>query len=119
MFIICFFFFFQAEDGIRDRTVTGVQTCALPIWRVGHESRTPTGPAVRESSLSDQTCEADLAGSRRAPYLEEESHDYRIPELTARAAIVLHAAALLDEVELAVESDRGLIVWEDLERELV
>src|SRR2546430_7643730 len=29
---ICFFFFFQAEDGIRDLTVTGVQTCALPIW---------------------------------------------------------------------------------------
>src|SRR5207248_8079985 len=33
--IVCvfvfFFFFFQAEDGIRDRTVTGVQTCALPI----------------------------------------------------------------------------------------
>ena len=26
-----FFFFFQAEDGIRDRLVTGVQTCALPI----------------------------------------------------------------------------------------
>src|SRR2546426_6118446 len=28
-----FFFFFQAEDGIRDYKVTGVQTCALPIWR--------------------------------------------------------------------------------------
>src|SRR5205085_4042462 len=28
----CFFFFFQAEDGIRDLTVTGVQTCALPIF---------------------------------------------------------------------------------------
>src|SRR5207249_7183471 len=27
-----FFFFFQAEDGIRDRNVTGVQTCALPIY---------------------------------------------------------------------------------------
>src|SRR5690606_39827147 len=26
------FFFFQAEDGIRDFHVTGVQTCALPIW---------------------------------------------------------------------------------------
>src|SRR2546430_8836424 len=26
------FFFFQAEDGIRDLTVTGVQTCALPIF---------------------------------------------------------------------------------------
>src|SRR5690625_6468881 len=30
---ICYiFFFFQAEDGIRDGHVTGVQTCALPIW---------------------------------------------------------------------------------------
>src|SRR2546430_7977048 len=29
------FFFFQAEDGIRDLTVTGVQTCALPIWILG------------------------------------------------------------------------------------
>src|SRR5689334_24179469 len=29
-----FFFFFQAEDGIRDGTVTGVQTCALPIYIV-------------------------------------------------------------------------------------
>ena len=30
VYVICFFFF-QAEDGIRDRLVTGVQTCALPI----------------------------------------------------------------------------------------
>src|SRR2546421_3876866 len=29
-----FFFFFQAEDGIRDLIVTGVQTCALPIFRL-------------------------------------------------------------------------------------
>ena len=28
---VLFFFFFQAEDGIRDHCVTGVQTCALPI----------------------------------------------------------------------------------------
>src|SRR5256886_6743590 len=32
-----FFFFFQAEDGIRDLTVTGVQTCALPISHLGIE----------------------------------------------------------------------------------
>src|SRR6266542_6196806 len=33
MMVVCggVFFFFQAEDGIRDATVTGVQTCALPI----------------------------------------------------------------------------------------
>src|SRR5258708_17061407 len=29
--LVTFFFFFQAEDGIRDDLVTGVQTCALPI----------------------------------------------------------------------------------------
>src|SRR5438876_10678414 len=29
----CIYFFFQAEDGIRDGRVTGVQTCALPIYR--------------------------------------------------------------------------------------
>src|SRR5216683_428140 len=32
---MCFFFFFQAEDGIRDLIVTGVQTCALPISGFG------------------------------------------------------------------------------------
>src|SRR5687767_15319537 len=31
VFLLLFFFFFQAEDGIRDKLVTGVQTCALPI----------------------------------------------------------------------------------------
>src|SRR2546425_9545664 len=30
--LLIFFFFFQAEDGIRDKLVTGVQTCALPIF---------------------------------------------------------------------------------------
>src|SRR5438093_8215327 len=37
VFLLCLllfvFFFFQAEDGIRDWSVTGVQTCALPIFR--------------------------------------------------------------------------------------
>src|SRR5258706_9085369 len=37
MILFGFFFFFQAEDGIRDWSVTGVQTCALPI------SKTTTG----------------------------------------------------------------------------
>src|SRR5256886_10815675 len=48
------FFFFQAEDGIRDLTVTGVQTCALPIseWRVSsattasHEASTSRARSV-------------------------------------------------------------------------
>src|SRR2546427_6993836 len=33
------FFFFQAEDGIRDLTVTGVQTCALPIYAYDEKER--------------------------------------------------------------------------------
>src|SRR5689334_23466061 len=35
-YFLSFFFFFQAEDGIRDGTVTGVQTCALPIYFQQH-----------------------------------------------------------------------------------
>src|SRR5256885_6880060 len=38
---ISVFFFFQAEDGIRDYKVTGVQTCALPIFRVFHRHALP------------------------------------------------------------------------------
>ena len=34
LLLFCFFFF-QAEDGIRDSPVTGVQTCALPILAIG------------------------------------------------------------------------------------
>src|SRR5437870_10637427 len=44
-----FFFFFQAEDGIRDGHVTGVQTCALPIfWRW------PISSALRERFSSNE-----------------------------------------------------------------
>src|SRR6266545_4482279 len=32
--LLALFFFFQAKDGIRDKLVTGVQTCALPISRI-------------------------------------------------------------------------------------
>src|SRR5205085_3816673 len=41
--------FFQAEDGIRDLTVTGVQTCALPIYRLRrapiNRGQPPAGPS--------------------------------------------------------------------------
>src|SRR5256885_3733879 len=49
------FFFFQAEDGIRDYKVTEVQTCALPIWcRWPIPSRAPpcrAGPSEPQHSL--------------------------------------------------------------------
>ena len=39
-------FFFQAEDGIRDLTVTGVQTCALPIYTPRYQKRPPPPPSA-------------------------------------------------------------------------
>src|SRR5690625_7704390 len=39
MSIVLIFFFFQAEDGIRDGHVTGVQTCALPILTIAIDAR--------------------------------------------------------------------------------
>src|SRR5216684_7422183 len=42
-----FFFFFQAEDGIRDVAVTGVQTCALPIFTGGPNAGTYDGTTDR------------------------------------------------------------------------
>src|SRR5258708_24363191 len=38
------FFFFQAEDGIRDDLVTGVQTCALPIYKMASVTTGKAGP---------------------------------------------------------------------------
>src|SRR5690349_23283946 len=45
-----FFFFFQAEDGIRDLYVTGVQTCALPIFRDWLE-KTERAHAIRSIAV--------------------------------------------------------------------
>src|SRR5438105_8436768 len=55
-----FFFFFQAEDGIRDPLVTGVQTCALPIWpgsarRAGSRRRSKGSAGAARSSASPRT----------------------------------------------------------------
>src|ERR1022692_1635158 len=54
--IFFFFFFFQAEDGIRDYKVTGVQTCALPIYE-GNDSAGGTGSVqVHASTLITFVC---------------------------------------------------------------
>src|SRR5256885_10440338 len=48
IYISIFFFFFQAEDGIRDYKVTGVQTCALPILSRNHHPGPLAGMRVLE-----------------------------------------------------------------------
>src|SRR2546427_1016723 len=49
--LVSFFFFFQAEDGIRDLTVTGVQTCALPIFLRASARRRAARRARRQDRL--------------------------------------------------------------------
>src|SRR2546426_4406529 len=63
--VYLFFFFFQAEDGIRDYKVTGVQTCALPIS--GHRH----APRVRPVDAGDQVEQRGLARPRGAHEGEE------------------------------------------------
>src|SRR5256885_8561330 len=60
-----YFFFFQAEDGIRDYKVTGVQTCALPIFAevVEHLADVVDGGAGdRDVAAGDAGLGADAAG---------------------------------------------------------
>src|SRR2546430_13335038 len=81
-----FFFFFQAEDGIRDLTVTGVQTCALPIWiytQIVQYILWSDGLASRRNT-------PDVSVIDRSQYLE------RKPML-----------ALFDSIELKMEREIG------------
>src|SRR3712207_4323604 len=52
------FFFFQAEDGIRDIGVTGVQTCALPIFFTEETAYRPNSPYAASKAASDHLVRA-------------------------------------------------------------
>src|SRR5207302_5228677 len=68
------FFFFQAEDGIRDFHVTGVQTCALPIWPGWNVRPAEPRDAPRISEIYNEGIEdgqATLETRPRTPRSEE------------------------------------------------
>src|SRR2546430_5689804 len=67
--VMFFFFFFQAEDGIRDLTVTGVQTCALPISPMA--MRASMGVLMRVESQPASSSAASAATSTAAARSEE------------------------------------------------
>ena len=62
---VLFFFFFQAEDGIRDVAVTGVQTCALPIY-----NKRNTFNAL-SNTLTPNNSNAEDTGTDRADFLSQ------------------------------------------------
>src|SRR5690554_7516589 len=62
-----FFFFFQAEDGIRDADVTGVQTCALPISPAAPSAtRGRTKGCARATRSPGATSIIELSSRRRS-----------------------------------------------------
>src|SRR6266496_4609405 len=80
------FFFCQAEDGIRDLYVTGVQTCALPIstgfWSYGPQRWPPVLARRLETSWPDDVERALQENARRPPLLRLMACDMRtyLPE---------------------------------------
>src|SRR5215475_4818418 len=81
------FFFFQAEDGIRDFHVTGVQTCALPIYSLRSSPR-KRGPRLNSPAAK--------TGSRLRGDERGESRERSHASTTLRAPIPpLHAGDLL------------------------
>src|SRR5260221_2692161 len=81
--MLLFFFFFQAEDGIRDHCVTGVQTCALPI----SSDSTPRQILIERGVESLEVADQGSGKSWRGPALRELADDLRrLEELLAVAA---------------------------------
>src|SRR5207253_6792907 len=89
--VLSFCFFFQAEDGIRGGHVTGVQTCALPIWpRGGARCRGTDGaamtsrsgrPGAEAAAPSDESSDVGLDGGGEPPVpdrLGDRSEERRV-----------------------------------------
>src|SRR2546430_12994381 len=79
--VVWFDFFFQAEDGIRDLTVTGVQTCALPICRRAlrpsvHDDRHRAARAFQQP-IAFWTAPAAVRGARLRVVADDGAHRAR------------------------------------------
>src|SRR5215470_2112260 len=106
------YFFFQAEDGIRDATVTGVQTCALPIshTRLCASPEVTDGVAVAPVPLAPQGWEVTdlIAPWADVPWLCDELYlaDHRIllDEVEERRQAV-HVVELTSERRRQIETE--------------
>src|SRR5256886_13927975 len=85
------FFFFQAEDGIRDLTVTGVQTCALPIFN-GLVPK-PNTPFQWEAIWDEKELK------RRLKWVSKNLSRIPIVEVRAMSARIAHEQALFSSAD--------------------
>src|SRR5207302_7182872 len=98
------FFFFQAEDGIRDFHVTGVQTCALPIWRWfaspwpylgGLVALLTFSPVIvwnaqnQWLSFVKQFGRADISAGFSLKYISERSEERRVGKECRRVCVAM------------------------------
>src|SRR6266446_3803082 len=111
------FFFFQAEDGIRDYKVTGVQTCALPIYDLSARRNAYACADRSNFSISDDNCAVvdrsareredlrvgDGVGARRWSLSRcrrnetKEVHEAKKAKESARRANPLHCAPPVED----------------------
>src|SRR5260370_40036162 len=71
-----YYFFFQAEDGIRDSSVTGVQTCALPISE-GNVSSRHGRDVRRDKNDNHERREFRVDAKGNAAFRDEQGRDHR------------------------------------------
>src|SRR5256884_3121442 len=96
--VTCYFFFFQAEDGIRDVAVTGVQTCALPIFAgevlgARRQALSPHAADPRRAVAGDDRrvlavrADADIGAVALGEHVEDRSEEHT-SELQSRLHLV-------------------------------
>src|SRR2546425_2650361 len=109
-----FFFFFQAEDGIRDKLVTGVQTCALPISpespAASRLGTPPTWPRRTSTRLSlRETPRPSLGAVQRV----EGRPDRRVfPDEDRGVSLRVAGGLAVAEPQHQVHEVRGLVAFE-------
>ena len=118
---VCFvffyiFFFFQAEDGIRDRNVTGVQTCALPICvhvelpeGTAGFLKSKSGLNTKHGITSEGVIDVGYTGSIVAKLYNHSGIDYKVnagDKITQLVSVPILTPEL-ELVESLGETERG------------
>src|SRR2546422_3621682 len=106
-----FFFFFQAEDGIRDVAVTGVQTCALPISLGGRGAR-----RKKEQCGGDEGQRANGHGVQASSRGVERSHPHKHGKAEPRKGVAAtprlrFGTSVLDRKSTRLNSSHGYISY--------
>src|SRR5215213_3835938 len=121
---MCFFFFFQAEDGIRDWSVTGVQTCALPICERDcsiqrrHQKLIEESPApewIVDEALRERIGKIAVEAAKAVDYrgagtveglLDAETNEYYFLEMNTRVQVEHCVTEMTTGIDIVKEGIR-------------